>query len=81
MKTFHSRHRTPILYPEFAGKRANPVLFDQITFDDLLTLKNETGGRSLFSRFQATGFPWPDPSILIDVDTQEDYQKLLQLEP
>ncbi len=65
---------------KFDGRRANPVLFDAATFPDLLSLNGDIGGRAVFSKYRATWVPWHDPAILIDVDSPEDYQKLLQLE-
>jgi molybdenum cofactor cytidylyltransferase len=55
-------------------------MFDRVTFDDLLSLTGDTGGRSLFSRYPVMWLPWHDPSLLLDVDTPEDYQKLLSME-
>lgn len=69
-----------IVAPEVDGQRANPVLFDRSTFADLLAVQGDTGGRAVFARHRVTRIPWYDDSLLLDVDTEEDYQKLLGLE-
>lgn len=72
----HACTLAPIVAPLVDGRRGNPVLFDRITFPDLLNLSGEAGGRALFSRYAVTWLPWHDASVLVDVDTVEDYQKL-----
>ena len=61
------------------GQRANPVLFDQVTFKDLSALSGEVGGRKLFSKYGVEWIPWHDPAALLDVDTPEDYTRLQEL--
>ena len=60
------------------GQRANPVLFDRNTFADLLQLQGDIGGRALFSRYPVAWLEWHDPAVLQDIDTPEDYRRLLQ---
>jgi molybdenum cofactor cytidylyltransferase len=62
------------------GQRANPTLFDRRTFPGLMALQGDVGGRALFSKYTITWVPWHDPSLLLDVDTPEDYQKLLDMD-
>jgi molybdenum cofactor cytidylyltransferase len=76
----HSQTLSPIIAPLIDGQRGNPVMFDRVTFGDLLSLTGDTGGRALFSRYPVMWLPWHDPSLLLDVDTPEDYQKLLSME-
>jgi molybdenum cofactor cytidylyltransferase len=73
----HARTLASIVAPLVDGQRANPVLFDRITFPELQALKGDAGGRVLFSHFKAIYLTWLDESILSDVDTPEDYQKLI----
>jgi molybdenum cofactor cytidylyltransferase len=72
----HQQTLASIAAPMAGGRRGNPVLFDRVTFPDLLALTGDRGGRALFSRHPVTYLPWHDESILLDVDTAEDYQKL-----
>jgi molybdenum cofactor cytidylyltransferase len=76
----HAQTLHPIIAPMIDGQRANPVLFDQVTFSDLLSLSGEMGGRKLFSKYPIHWLPWHDPAPLLDVDTPADYQRLLELE-
>ncbi len=73
----HAQSLAPILAPLAADRRANPVLFDQTVFDDLLTIQGDAGGRVLFRQYPLRYIPWMDESLLLDVDTEEDYRKLL----
>jgi molybdenum cofactor cytidylyltransferase len=74
----HAGNLIPIVAPQVAGRRANPVLFDRITFSDLMELTGDVGGRPLFSKHPAAWLAWDDPELLLDVDTPEDYRKLLR---
>lgn len=76
----HAEVHAPIIAPSVAGKRANPVLFDRSTFSDLLSVEGDKGGRILFAKYPAEYIPWDDESILLDVDTSEDYARLRELE-
>jgi molybdenum cofactor cytidylyltransferase len=76
----HAGSLAPVIAPMVDGKRANPVLFDRSTFADLLALRGDTGGRTLFSRYPVAWLPWHDPTAALDVDTPEDYQRLQELE-
>jgi molybdenum cofactor cytidylyltransferase len=77
----HSRTLAPIAAPRVAGRRANPVLLDRVTFPSLHELRGDTGARPLFSdpdRFPVAWVEWDDPSLLLDVDTPQDYQRLIE---
>jgi molybdenum cofactor cytidylyltransferase len=75
----HAATLSSIIAPQVYGQRANPVLFDRLTFPELLSLKGDMGGRALFSRYHPTWLPWNDANLLLDVDTPEDYRKLLEM--
>lgn len=68
-----------IIIPKVGARRANPVLFDRSLFEELSNLKGDIGGRSLFPRYPPTWLPWDDSRILLDIDTPEDYRRLLEL--
>jgi len=76
----HARSLAPIISPQVDGQRSNPVLFDRSTFPDFESIEGDQGGRAIFSRHQVTWIPWLDASLAIDVDTIEDYQRLLSYE-
>jgi molybdenum cofactor cytidylyltransferase len=72
----HALTLSPLVAPLVQGQRANPVLFDRLTFPELLSLSGDQGGRALFSRYRPYWVPWHDPAVLEDIDTPEDYRRL-----
>lgn len=75
----HRKSLAPIIAPVVDGHRANPVLFDRVTFPHLNRLEGDRGGRALFSQFGVTQMAWFDNGLLLDIDTPQDYQKLLEM--
>lgn len=73
----HATTLAPIIAPLVDGRRGNPVLFDRITFEDLMKVQGDQGGREIFSRYPVEWVEWHDASALIDIDTEADYQRLL----
>jgi len=73
----HAQDIPPIVAPYVFDQRANPVLFDRVTFPFLQTISGDTGGRAIFSKFSPKYVNWYDRRILIDVDTMKDYQQLI----
>ncbi len=76
----HAQTLAPIIAPLVDGQRATPVLFDRRTFAELAQLTGDAGGRALFSRYPLTWLPWHDARLLFDLDTPEDYQRLLEMD-
>ncbi len=76
----HAQNLPSVLAPLINDRRANPVLFDRCTFSDLLELDGDQGGRTIFSKFSPVYLEWADEKMLSDVDTPEDYQRLLDYE-
>ena len=77
LKIEYQLSRSPIIAPYVAGKRGNPVLFSESCFSRMKEAKGDVGGRFLFKDIEPTRVVWKDARILIDVDNQKDYQKLL----
>ncbi len=59
-------------------RRGNPVLFDRAAFTDLLSLQGDVGGRGIFHKHTVAYLPWHDDALWLDVDTPEDYERLLR---
>jgi molybdenum cofactor cytidylyltransferase len=74
----HSKGLFPIVAPLVENRRGNPLLFDRVTFADFGSLTGDVGGRALLSRHRTHYLPWPNPSLLLDVDRPEDYRRLLE---
>lgn len=70
----------PITCPLYRGKRGNPVIFDRRLWPDLAQVEGDQGGRSLIDS-AAEGdidyLPVDDPSVIVDLDTPQDYTRLL----
>ena len=66
-----------IVAPVYDGVRGNPVIFDRRLFPELMMLTGDRGARDLIDRHTdaliAVPFAFPPP---VDIDTQEDLQKL-----
>jgi len=73
----HASGLFPIVAPIVLDRRANPVLFDRITFRDLLSLEGDVGGRAIFHKFQVEYLTWHDDRMLLDVDTPEQYERMI----
>jgi molybdenum cofactor cytidylyltransferase len=75
----YGRGQHAIVAPTYNGVRGNPVLFDRKLFHELESLTGDRGARDLIERHHRLltvvpfGFPAP-----LDVDTQDDFQKLLR---
>ena len=71
------RSRRPIVVPEYAGVRGNPVVFDATIFSELRAVEGDQGARGVIARDPArvatVSFPFDMPA---DVDTPEDFARL-----
>jgi molybdenum cofactor cytidylyltransferase len=71
------RHRqtlAPIVWPEFEGRRGNPVLFDRVLFEELRQVTGDSGGRAVLmaNQEEAERVAVTDESILWDIDRPDD---------
>jgi molybdenum cofactor cytidylyltransferase len=80
LKEKHAERLYAIVAPMVMDRRANPVLFDRVTFADLMNIEGDTGGRAIFHKHRVEYLPWHDESLLLDVDTPEQYQRLISNE-
>lgn len=76
----HAQGLHPIVAPMVLDRRGNPVLFDRVTFSDLTNIEGDSGGRAIFHKHPVEYLPWHDDSLLLDVDTPEQYQRLISNE-
>lgn len=80
------RHRqtlAPLVWPEFAGRRGNPVLFDRRLFPELHQISGDTGGKPLLLAYQdqAERVAVAEAGILLDFDRPEDLEKSRSFAP
>jgi molybdenum cofactor cytidylyltransferase len=73
----HAEGLYPVVVPLVMDRRGNPVLFDRITFPGLLSIEGDSGGRAIFHKHRVEYLPWHDDSLLLDVDTPEQYERLV----
>jgi molybdenum cofactor cytidylyltransferase len=74
----HAEGLFPIVAPMVIDQRANPVLFDRSTFEDLASIEGDVGGRAIFHKHRVEYLPWHDDRLLLDVDTPEMYKRLVE---
>ena len=68
-----------IIYPNFCKRRGHPPLIDGKYINSILNHNGEGGLRKVLRNYEedALDVPLTDESILMDMDTEEDYIKLL----
>lgn len=71
----HRQSLAPIVAPRAGERYGNPVLFDRRTFDALMAVSGDTGGKAIFPQFEVASLE-ADRSALVDVDTQADWEAL-----
>ncbi|KUK45776.1 MAG: hypothetical protein XD73_1350 [Anaerolinea thermophila] len=72
------QNRKSITAPMVNGQRGNPLLFDRSAFSALAEVEGDRGGRAVINRFEVDWLPWVDRRILLDVDREGDYERLLR---
>ncbi len=67
-----------IVVPFYKDKQGNPVFFDGYWKDELMKLSGDVGGRVLIKAHpeRIKRFKISDESILLDIDREEDYEKI-----
>ncbi|HXV98091.1 MAG TPA: nucleotidyltransferase family protein, partial [Anaerolineae bacterium] len=75
------RHRetlAPLVWPEFEGRRGNPVLFDRALFPELGQVSGDTGGKPVVMahKDRAERVVIMDKGVLQDFDRPEDLNNL-----
>ena len=75
---FENSH-APIVIPYCNGKRGNPVIIARALFPQLKSLSDDAGARVLFHRYKSSilKVEVADEAVLVDVDTKEDYERLM----
>ena len=70
-----------ICVPVFEGKRGNPVIFSQKFYDHLLKITGDIGARNIIRNHPETVLApeIKNPLCFIDIDTQSDFDKLVEL--
>ena len=74
------RTGAPIVRPARGDKHGHPVVFDRAVFDDLRRADVNVGAKSVFTKHmdRVLNVEVDDPGAFEDIDTPEDYQRVLR---
>lgn len=75
----YRRTGAPIVQPSYDGQRGNPVLLARKLFPELLQVTGDQGARNVIRAHAAevVAIPIPGTTPTDDLDTEDDYQRLL----
>jgi CTP:molybdopterin cytidylyltransferase MocA len=74
------RTGAPVVLPECGGRHGHPVLFARRVWPELLAGDLPEGARTVIHAHRAELAEVPVPRLAADVDTPEDYRRLLDAE-
>jgi molybdenum cofactor cytidylyltransferase len=79
----HCQSRAQIVIPTHRGVRGNPVLLDRSVFAEVMALEGDVGCRAIFANHLQgiVKVEVDDEGILLDIDNQDDYQRLRNVNP
>ena len=79
----YRRLRVQIVIPSYHGVRGNPVLLDRSVFAEVMALEGDIGCRAIFGSHNegSAKVEVEDEGILLDIDNQEDYERLREGSP
>ena len=74
------RTRAPIVRPANGERHGHPVIFDRAIFDDLRSADPAIGAKAVFATYRdrILNVEVNDPGAFEDVDTPEDYRRLIE---
>ena len=74
------RTRAPIVRPANGDRHGHPVIFDRAIFNDLRSADPTVGAKAVFAahRDRMLNVEVNDPGAFEDIDTPEDYRRLLK---
>ena len=82
-----SRPDALVAAPVFQGRRGNPALFSASLRDELLQTSGDAGGRGIIQRLETESpgkivfLELPNDDMFLDIDTEEDYERMLRKFP
>jgi molybdenum cofactor cytidylyltransferase len=73
------RTRAPIVRPASGTRHGHPVIFDRSVFEDLRAADPNTGAKAVFAihRDRIVNVEVKDPGAFEDIDTPDDYKRVL----
>lgn len=73
----HRQHPQAIIAASYDDTLGVPVLFPRTFFGELLTQKGQAGAKKIIKKYTGQVIPFYCPEAAFDIDTPEDYQRLL----
>ncbi len=71
-------YRKPkIIVHNYKGENRHPILFSKDTFQELLNIEGDKGGRQLFNKFSPMHINLENDYLALDIDTIEDLKNLI----
>lgn len=67
--------RHTVVYPQHEGRSGHPVGFSAELASELVGLTGDEGARRVVARYPAQALDVDDPGVLLDFDTEEDFQR------
>ncbi len=80
-QVFLNNNGNKIIYADYLGKQANPVIFPRKFFDEILHLNGDKGCKNIIykNRKSSIGVPIDSSEIIFDCDTKDDYSDLVSM--
>ncbi|MEL6560195.1 MAG: nucleotidyltransferase family protein [Bacteroidota bacterium] len=75
----HQLGQKAITATDYQNRPGVPAIFDQQYFDELIKLQTQGGAKKLMSQKSKDIYLFSPDTEIHDIDTQEDYQRLLNL--
>ena len=74
------KDKTHIIIPKYGERRGSPTIFPKKFKQDLMSLEGDIGGKVVINKYpeQVQSVEIDNEKYLLDVDTEEDYEKVLQ---
>ena len=80
-QVFLNNNGNKIIYADYLGKQANPVIFPRKFFDKILHLNGDKGCKKIIykNRKSSIGVPIDSSEVIFDCDTKDDYSDLVSM--
>ncbi len=80
-QVFLKNNGNKIIYADYLGKQANPVIFPRKFFDEILHLNGDKGCKKIIykNRKSSIGVPIDSSEVIFDCDTKDDYSDLVSM--
>ena len=79
-EAFVKNNGEKIIYADYLGRQANPVIFPKKYFDEIQSLKGDIGCKKIINqnKINSLGIAIDSSEVIFDCDTEEDYSNLIK---